>query len=342
MKHTIKWGIIGLGNIAHEFAKSFNNLDNADLVAVASTSDEKLTKFKEKFNLDSKNIYNHYEDILDNENIDVIYIALPNSLHFKWSLNAIERNRNILIEKPAFIDLKQAENIFSHKNFKNIFFGEGYMYRYHPQIIETIKIIKSNQIGKILSIESNFGMNLVNKKNFFGFRKKIDFNKRIFNKNLGGGVIFDLGCYTTSMSILIASLNENIDINNFNLSNVKTEYINSNIDIESSAKINFDNKFESNVSVSFARDIGRKTIIFGETGKIILESSWNIENEKLKVIGKTNKELEFKDSNNIYSLEIKQVSKDISHNKTESSFPGINKKEILLNTKLINCWINGK
>ena len=196
MKHTIKWGIIGLGNIAHEFAKSFNNLDNTELLAVASTSDEKLTKFKKKFNLDSKNIYNHYEDILDNENIDVIYIALPNSLHFKWSLNAIERNRNILIEKPAFIDLKQAENIFSHKNFKNIFFGEGYMYRYHPQIIETIKIIKSNQIGKILS-QSNFGMNLVNKKTF-GFRKKIDFNKRIFNK-FRWRVIFDLGCYTTSM-----------------------------------------------------------------------------------------------------------------------------------------------
>ena len=77
------------------------------------------------------------------------------------------------------------------------------MYRYHPQISEMIKIIKSSGIGKPISMESNFGIKLVKKKNFFSFRKRIDKNKRIFNKKLGGGVILDHGCYTTSMLSLI-------------------------------------------------------------------------------------------------------------------------------------------
>ena len=167
MKHIVKWGIIGLGNIAFEFAKSFYNSDNADLIAAASTSNEKLIKFKQNFNIEKENLYNSYQKLLENEDIDIVYIALPNSFHFEWILKAIEKNKNILVEKPAFVSLKEAEIIFNHKNLKNIFFGEGYMYRYHPQISEMIKIIKSGGIGKLISMELNFGIKFIKKKKFF-------------------------------------------------------------------------------------------------------------------------------------------------------------------------------
>ena len=340
MKHIVKWGIIGLGNIAFEFAKSFYNSDNADLIAVASTSNEKLIKFKQNFNIEKENLYNSYQKLLENENIDIVYIALPNSFHFEWILKAIEKNKNILVEKPAFVSLKEAEIIFNHKNLKNIFFGEGYMYRYNPQISEMIKIIKSSEIGKLISMESNFGIKFIKKKNFFSFRKKIDKNKRIFNKKLGGGVILDHGCYTTSMSLLVASLIDNIDMTNYKLTDIQTDYLYSDIDVHSFAKINFDNKFISNITVSFRDDIGKETVIFGENGKIILENIWNSEQPKIEIVGKNNKILNFENQKNIYSLEIENISNDIIDNKPESSFPGINKKEILFNTKLINSWIN--
>jgi predicted dehydrogenase len=341
MKHTVKWGIIGLGNIAFEFAKSFYNADNADLIAVASTSNDNLDKFKQKYNINSENLYNSYEELLENKNIDIIYIALPNSFHFEWLLKAIEKNKNILVEKPALVSNKQAETVFKHKNFKNIFFSEGYMYRYHPQISKTIKIIKAGEIGRPISMNSNFGVNLIYKKNFFGFKKKkIDRNKRIFNKNLGGGVILDQGCYTTSMSLLIASLIENIDITNFKLTDINTEYIDSNIDVCSTAKINFDNKFLSHITASFKDDTGKNTVIFGENGKIILENTWNPKETKIELSGKINKVFKFENSVNIYSLEIKHISEDIINGKTEASYPGINKNNILLNTKLINHWVN--
>ena len=95
-----------------------------------------------------------------------------------------------------------------------------------------------------------------------------------------------------------------------------------------------------NITVSFRDDIGKKTVILGDNGKIILENVWNSEKPKIEIVGKTNKILNFENQKNIYSLEIENISKDIIDNKNESSFPGINKKEILFNTKLINSWIN--
>jgi len=341
MKHIVKWGIIGLGNIAFEFAKAFYNADNAELIAVASKSNEKLIKFKENFRLNNENLYDNYEKILDNDDIDIYYVALPNSLHFEWVMKLIEKKKNILVEKPAFVSIKETEKIFNNKNFKNIFFGEGFMYRYHPQILETVKIIEAGKIGKLIKMETNFGVNLVYKKNFLGFKiKKFNKDKRIFNKQMGGGVILDHGCYTTSMSLLIASQIKGLDIYNFRVEDIKTDYLENDVDVSSRAKINFDNKFVSYVTASFTENLGKKTSILGDSGKIILENSWNSNQNIMELSGKINKKEIFQNTKNIYTLEIENVSKDIIENKKESNFPGTNKKEIFCNAKLIDNWIN--
>lgn len=341
MKHTVNWGIIGLGNIALEFAKSFINLDNAELTAVASTSHKKLAKFKQKFNIKNENLFNKYEKLIEDENIDIVYIALPNTLHFDWVFKNVEKNKNILIEKPAFLNSKEAKIIFNHHNFKNVFFNEGFMYRFHPQILEVIKIIQSKVIGKPISMESNFGINILNKGKFFGlFKKKIDKNNRLFNKRLGGGVIYDLGCYTTSMSLFIASMIENVKIENFKISNIETQYIDTSVDIHSIAEINFDEKFTSKIMTSFKKNFNKTTILC-EEGKIIINNSWNSNFSEIEVLGKINKQINFNCTKNNYSLEIEQISKDILEGKKEISFPGTSHNDTLINTRIIENWING-
>jgi predicted dehydrogenase len=341
MNQIVKWGIIGLGNIANEFAKAFNASDNAQLIALASKSKEKLVEFGKNFNIEKKNLFNDYNEIIEDNNIDIFYIALTNNLHFDLILKLLDKKRNILVEKPAFLTIKQAEIVFNNKNFENVFFSEGYMYMYHPQIIELINNIKSGQIGDLIEMETNFGSNLIYKKNVFGLEKtKFDTNKRIFNKDLGGGVILDLGCYTTSMSLMIASLKENIKVSNFKVEDIKTEYLTKDIDVDSSAKIVFDNKFYSTIKTSFIKEIGSKTIITGDQGQIIIEETWSPNKSILKILGKKNNVKEFRDIRNIYALEIDNISKDIIKSKTEASFPGISKKNILLNSKIVTDWIN--
>jgi len=175
MNDIIKWGIIGLGNVAYEFAKSFYNTKNAKLIAIASKTPDKLLKFKNEFNINPNNCYDEYEKLLNSPEIDVVYIALPNTFHFKWIMQAINRNKKILIEKPAFLNLKHAQIVKQKIEEKKIFFTEGFFYRYLPHIRDIIKIVNENEIGELISMESSFGLNLLTKKKFFFFEK----NKKI-------------------------------------------------------------------------------------------------------------------------------------------------------------------
>ncbi|WP_440922761.1 Gfo/Idh/MocA family protein [Candidatus Pelagibacter sp.] len=341
MGEVVKWGIIGLGNVAHEFAKSFYNTKNAKLIAIASKSENKLSKFKANFNIDTINCHNDYEKLLNNNKIDVVYIALPNNLHYEWVHKSLEFKKHILVEKPAFINFRETQNIFNHPNFNEFFLGEGFMFRYHPQITKIIELLKNNRIGQIISMQSSFGKDLLSKKSFFGLFNSSKFNKkkRIFSKLLGGGAILDHGSYTVSMSLLIASLINGVDIENFDLSENKKKKI-EDIDVESSVKLIIDKKFEAEITASFLRDIGYSTSINGKNGKILITNTWNSDEGEIILINEEKKIYKIKNEKNIYSREIDEISNDILNNKKEASFPGTNKKDILVGSKILDRWIN--
>ena len=168
----INWGIIGLGDIAQSFSEGFHNCDNARLLAVSSKKNEKLDQYKSNFKLEKEYLFNNYEDLIKCGDVDIVYIALPNNLHFQWILKCIEENKNILIEKPAVRKLTEAKKIEKEIIDRNLFFSEGYMYRYYPQIKKVIEILKTNQLGKLISMETTFSNNLLFKKKFFFFKKK--------------------------------------------------------------------------------------------------------------------------------------------------------------------------
>ena len=105
MSRMLNWGIIGLGNIAYQFAKSFYNTNNAKLIAVASLSASKLDIFKKEFKIFDEYVFNEYEKLINNKNIDIVYIALPNSFHDDWILKALDLKKNILVEKKISTSL---------------------------------------------------------------------------------------------------------------------------------------------------------------------------------------------------------------------------------------------
>ena len=343
MNGIIKWGIIGLGNVAHEFAKSFYNIKKAKLIAIASKTQNKLSKFKDEFNIDSKYCYDEYEKLLKNNEVDIVYIALPNNFHNEWIYRSLELKKHVLVEKPAFINFKEAKKTLGHPNLNNFFLGEGFMFRYHPQIKKVIELIKDNEIGNITSMESVFGKNLLFKKKIFGIfkSKKFDSNKRIFNKSLGGGAILDHGSYTVSMSLLIASLIEGMNIKNYRLINDDKKKMIEDIDIESSIELIFDNKFKSKITVSFLNNVGNHTIIHGENGKIIISNTWCPDSGEIQLINNKKKSFKIENKKNLYSLEIEKISDDILNNNIEASYPGTNKNEILISTQILNEWLHG-
>ena len=157
----LNWGIIGLGRIANDFASGFKDVKNANLFGIASKAEKRLSDFKEKFNINEKYCFSSYEDLIACDKIDIIYIALPHNLHFEWIMKCLEKNKKVLTEKPATSSLNHMKKINETLNNKRIFFAEGFMYRYHPQTKKIISLIQNNEIGDLISMESNFGINLV-------------------------------------------------------------------------------------------------------------------------------------------------------------------------------------
>ncbi len=168
----INWGIVGLGNIAKSFASGFINSKNSNLLAIASRSRLKLENFKNHYKIEEKYSFDNYEDLLNCPDIDIVYISLPNSFHYKIIKEAIKSNKNILVEKPATQNFSEILEISNLLIKKKLFFGEGFMYRFHPQIKLILNCINNNEVGELISMDTSFGNNLLTKKKFFFFEKK--------------------------------------------------------------------------------------------------------------------------------------------------------------------------
>ena len=212
------------------------------------------------------------------------------------------------------------------------------MYRFHPQTAFLIKILQQNEIGELKQMESYFGINFIEKRNIFGFKRiKINKESRLFKKDLWGGSILDLGCYPSSLSLLIASLKSKDFRDEIKLTEVKKYIGSTGVDLEAYAKVNFKNEFSSYIGSSFKKNLGKFTKIKGSKGDIVIPDSWHCENSKIIVNGK---ELLVENKyKNIFSYEIESISNSIQNNQIEPSFPAIKKKETELNVDILNKWI---
>ena len=335
----INWGVIGLGSIAEKFIEGFKNVENAKLKAIASKNSYKLNKFKKRFNLDENYCFSNYTDLIESNNIDIVYITLPHSMHYENILQCFKSNKNVITEKPAVISLEEIKNLKNNFNNK-IFFAEAFMYRYHPQLTKVIELIKNNYIGNLIEMKSYYGVNLMKKKFLFFFTKNKTINKndRLFNKNLGGGAVLDLGCYPSSMSILIASLKSHFE--KVEVKDKKLDYYKTGVDINSFATLNFDNGFVSYIGTSFQNNLGKKTVIKGEDGTIKIEDTWHGEPSKIFVEGKYNEVFNISSNKSIYAYEIEKFSENILENNFKVKYPGMNFDETFLNTKIIDEWLN--
>ena len=337
----VNWGIIGLGAIAKQFARGFENLSNSNLLAIASKNKEKLNNFKDDLNINDDYCFNNYEALLKNKEIDIIYIALPTSLHKEWIIKCLDAKKKILVEKPATMNEAEIEEIKKRYTKEDTFINEAFMYMYHPQILKVIELINQGEIGKLVSMESNFGINILTKRNLFGFKKikKLNKNSRIFNKELGGGVILDIGCYPVSLSSLVASQISKIDYNKVKVTSIEKYMRPNEIEIDASTELIYENDFKSRISASFTKKLGSKTVILGKKGEIQIENTW-LNPSTIKIKSDQNKMINFASSTSIYSYEIEALSKCILENKLKPDFPNLTIDDIIGNMKIIDKWKN--
>ena len=343
--NKINWGIIGLGNIASKFAEGFSFVDNAILKGISSKNKDKLNSFKRNFDIEEKFCFNNYNDLISCPEIDIVYIALPNSLHNFYIHESIKNKKNILVEKPAFMNFQDFNSIKNALSNKNIFFTDGFMYRHLPHIKKLKEILENNILGNLIKIDSNFNIRVFKQKNFLGIKfKKPDYSNRLFNKELGGGAILDVGCYPLSLSTLVNSLSYKVDLSNISLENVEPLHCESKVDIYSEAEFNFDNKFNSKIVCSFKDKLNQNSKIYFEQGLLDIQETWVPSGDmSIKMTNHNKNEMiNFKINENIYSYQIKNISEELLNKNSKANFPAISIDEIEINTKLLEDWINYK
>ena len=342
---NINWGIIGLGNIASIVAESFKSINNCKLKGISSKNINRLNYFKKKFNIEESFCFNNYSDLINCSDIDIVYIALPNNLHYQWIIECIKANKNILVEKPALLNSNQVLDIKKRLNENNIYFTEAFMYKFGPHIKVVSDEIFKGSIGEIKNMSSDFSIKTYKTSKIFGFTfKKPNLLNRKYNKDLGGGSIYDLGCYPLSLSTQIASLKKPISLNKTKIENIEKNMCESGVEISASCTLKFENDFYSDISCSFEKNSNQQTVITGTLGTINFENTWK-PNKKFKINLNTidkNKTIEIDINENIYSYQISEISNQLLKSQTKPDNPAISIDEILLNTSIMNNWIDYK
>lgn len=182
----MKWGIIGPGKIARQFAEALAESKQGQLYAVASRNAERANSFAKQYGADVS--YDNYAALMADKNVDLIYIATPHSHHFPLAKACLSSGKHLLLEKPITLNAQQAQVLVSLSEKNNVLFQEALWSRFMPCLASIKSWIDEGKIGEVQYISSQIG---------FAFAETV---ARIQEPMLAGGGLLDLGIYPISIS----------------------------------------------------------------------------------------------------------------------------------------------
>jgi len=182
MSEKIRWGILGCGKIANKFASDLRLVADAELAAIASRSTEKAKTFAEKFR--PAQVFDTYEALASAPNVDAIYVATPHGLHYENVMLCLNHGKAVLCEKAFALNLAQAREMIELARKKRVFLMEAFWTRFLPHYEKAMEIIRSGRIGEVRMIQADFG-----------FRAPEPKPQRLYDPELGGGSLLDIGIY---------------------------------------------------------------------------------------------------------------------------------------------------
>jgi predicted dehydrogenase len=189
-RRTLRWGLLGTARINRSLIPAIRAAAGHELTAVASRSAEKAAEYAAQWEIPRP--IGSYEALLSVPDIDVIYIPLPNSLHVEWTLRAIAAGKHVLCEKPLALSVEDVDRIADAATRAGVIVAEGFMYRHHPQTLQVRQLVRDGTIGELRFIRGSFT---------FTLDREHDVR---FDPALGGGSVWDVGCYPISMARYLA------------------------------------------------------------------------------------------------------------------------------------------
>ena len=276
--NKLRVGILGCANIAiRSLAPAFQNHPFYDLVAFAGRNMIKTKETSKKFNCEA---IISYQLLIDRDDIDLVYIPLPNSLHYEWVIKSLRANKHVLCEKSLGCNYKEVESMVFESRKNNKLLIENFQFRFHSQHQFVKKMIKNGDIGEIRSFRSSFG-----------FPPFLDTQNIRYNSELGGGALLDAGAYTIKATQFMMGDGFEVKAANLNISKEKNVdifggiYMQNKLGKFAELSFGFDNFYQCNYEIwgSKAKIIATRafTAAPGFEPIIIVEKQDNIESIKL-------------------------------------------------------------
>ncbi|HAT4068057.1 Gfo/Idh/MocA family protein [Clostridium perfringens] len=247
----LKWGILGPGNIARDFAQALNRV-NGEVYAVASRNKERAEKFARENNV--KKAYGSYDEIIKDKDIDVVYIATPHSNHYEYIIKSLNNNKHVLCEKAITVNERELEEALKIARENNLVLEEAMTLFHMPLYEKVINKINNEDLGKVNIVQVSFGS-----------FKEYDENNRFFNLDLAGGALLDIGTYALSFArYFLSSMPEEI------LSTVKKDK--TGVDEESGIILKTKEDEIATISLAFRSKMPKRGIVSCDNGFITIDN----------------------------------------------------------------------
>jgi len=184
---TVRWGIAGTGGIAGRFAQALRETPDAELVAVGSRTDRRADAFADEWGIPRR--HGDYDDLAADEDVDVVYVATPQSRHADDACRYLDAGKHVLCEKPMAMTEAEVLRMTASAGLAERFLMEAIWSRFLPSYLTLWELLMQGRIGEPLFVEADFG-----------FRMPVDAAHRLFDPARGGGALLDLGIYPLQLA----------------------------------------------------------------------------------------------------------------------------------------------
>jgi predicted dehydrogenase/aryl-alcohol dehydrogenase-like predicted oxidoreductase len=332
-KASVRWGILGPGDIAKAFAGGVAGSRTGVLSAIA-TRDPGRAGLAETF--PGARILAGYDALLADPEIDAIYIAVPHPLHAEWAIKAAEAGKHVLCEKPLALTAFEADAMMHAARKAGTFLGEAFMYRLHPQTLKLVELIKSGVIGDIRMIKSSFG---------FAMPRFMP-EHRLYANDLAGGGILDVGGYPVSMVRLIVGAAAGKPFAEPDKVAGVAHLGQSGVDEWASALLHFPGGIVGEVSCSISLDQDNMLRIFGTKGSIEVPDFWFAGGNRDVGLGRiemiradgSRETISVNETRHLYSFEVDGAGEAILAGRQEFAWPGMGWDDSLGTLRVLDKW----
>ncbi len=297
MVQEIRWGIVGLGRIAHTFAQDLALVNGGKLTGVASRSLEKAQVFANQYG--AEHAFGSYESLFESDAVDVIYIATPHDSHEALSIMAMENGKHVLCEKPLGVNVTQVERMISAAKKNRVFLMEALWSRFNPAIRAVKKLVNEGSIGQLAYLHVDFA--------FYALDRGA--HHRLLNPELAGGSLLDIGIYPVFLSYLLLGKPQNIL--------ASSKFYETGVEIQTSMIFEYENA-QALLYSGLNSKSEMKAEITGTEGSIFLHPKWHeAEGYTIESDGKTTN-FELPTPGNGYTYEIEEVHSCLQSEKLQS------------------------